>query len=444
MLRGFFSRKTAGATTIPLDACAFSVVDVETTGPLPRARDRIIEIAIVRLDANGHTVDEFVTLVNPERDIGPTHIHGIVARDVLDAPRFPEIAGDVATRLAGNVFVAHNARFDLGFVEAEFARIGYPLPSVPALCTMTLAQNLVGALPSFSLAALCGHFNVHREQAHSALEDARATACLLSIFLEEARRKRWRTLLDLGCAGQPPPPTAWPQLPPGGRIHARRHAALQVEPSYLARLVDRLPAVGMPTSPETLEYVDLLNRALEDRRVTQEEADLLLEVAGRWGLSGDDVRNVHYNYLKALIEVALQDSVITEAERRDLREVAQLLGYDAAYLETLIAAVERGLAEGHIRASPGLKQAASLAGLSVCFTGESRCMLDGALISRARAEQLATEAGLIVKKSVTRDLDILVVADPHSLSGKARKAREYGIRIMAESVFWRSIGIDIQ
>ena len=54
-------------------------------------------------------------------------------------------------------------------------------------------------------------------------------------------------------------------------------------------------------------------------------------------------------------------------------------------------------------------------------------MLDGALISRARAEQLATEAGLIVKKSVTRDLDILVVADPHSLSGKARKAREYGI-----------------
>ena len=176
--------------------------------------------------------------------------------------------------------------------------------------------------------------------------------------------------------------------------------------------------------------------------MTQEEAGLLLEVAKRWGLSGEDVRNIHSDYLEALTTVALQDGIITDSERRDLREGAQLLGYDATYLEGLITAAEESLPQDRIDAVPGLNQT-SLAGLSVCFTGESCCMLDGVLISRDRADQLAAEAGLIVKKSVTKGLDMLVVADPDSLSSKARKARQNGTRIMAEAVFWRSIGIDV-
>lgn len=198
-----------------------------------------------------------------------------------------------------------------------------------------------------------------------------------------------------------------------------------------------------PASAETPEYVDLLNRVLEDRRVTPEEADLLLEVATRWGLAGEQVQNIHNDYLSALVRVALQDGVITAAERRDLNDVAQVLGHDAAHVDTLIASGEQGLAD-RAHANLDLPQATPLSGLSVCFTGESRSMLDGAPLSRARAEQLAAEAGLIVRKSVTRDLDILVVADPDSLSGKARKAREYGIRIMAETVFWQSVGVDVR
>ncbi len=155
------------------------------------------------------------------------------------------------------------------------------------------------------------------------------------------------------------------------------------------------------------------------------------------------MQNIHNDYLSALVRVALQDGVITEAERRDLNDVAQVLGHDAAHVDTLIASGEQGLTD---RAHPNLdlQQVGSLSGLSVCFTGESRSMLDGAPLSRARAQQLAAEAGLIVRKSVTRDLDILVVADLDSLSGKARKAREYGIRIMAETVFWQSVGVDVR
>ena len=64
-------------------------------------------------------------------------------------------------------------------------------------------------------------------------------------------------------------------------------------------------------------------------------------------------------------------------------------------------------------------------------------------IERAQAERLATEAGLAVAPRVTKSLDILVVADPHTLSGKAKKAREYGTRIMAEMAFWSAIGVAV-
>jgi DNA polymerase III subunit epsilon len=79
----------------------------------------------------------------------------------------------------------------------------------------------------------------------------------------------------------------------------------------------------------------------------------------------------------------------------------------------------------------------------VCFTGEMRCAHQGRVISREDAEQLTTNTGLVVVDSVTKKLDLLVVADPHSQSGKAKKARQYGIRIMHEVVFWKALGLEV-
>jgi DNA polymerase III subunit epsilon len=67
----------------------------------------------------------------------------------------------------------------------------------------------------------------------------------------------------------------------------------------------------------------------------------------------------------------------------------------------------------------------------------------GVPITRERAKQLAGDAGLVVCPSVTKKLDILVVADPDSLSAKARRARTYGTRIIAEPAFWRVLGVDV-
>jgi DNA polymerase-3 subunit epsilon len=80
-----------------------------------------------------------------------------------------------------------------------------------------------------------------------------------------------------------------------------------------------------------------------------------------------------------------------------------------------------------------------LRGKTVCFTGQSH--LNGEPIPRAVLEDIARKAGLVVLNGVTHQLDLLVAADPESLSAKARRAREYGLRILKESVFWEKLGI---
>jgi DNA polymerase III epsilon subunit-like protein len=93
-----------------------------------------VEIAVVRLFADA--TKEYVTLVNPLRDVGPAHVHGLTADDVADAPMFQEIVGDLLDVLAGSVMVAHNLRFDRDFLSAEMSSAGVFLPTVPSLCTL--------------------------------------------------------------------------------------------------------------------------------------------------------------------------------------------------------------------------------------------------------------------------------------------------------------------
>ena len=79
----------------------------------------------------------------------------------------------------------------------------------------------------------------------------------------------------------------------------------------------------------------------------------------------------------------------------------------------------------------------------MCFTGESVCSVGGQRLDRSTQELLAARAGLVVAPRVTKKLDLLVLADPNSLSGKAGKAADYGARRIAERAFWPTIGVSI-
>jgi DNA polymerase-3 subunit epsilon len=427
----------------PLHGLDIAVVDVETTGLFPRRNDRIIEIAVVRTRLGTGEQRVFSTLVSPNRDVGPTRVHGIRSKDLLGAPTFDEVAGDVFEMLSGAVLAGHNVTFDKAFLTSEFGRLGEHGTLGQPLCTMKLGRHLHIESEGRSLSDYCSCLGISLAQAHTAEHDAAAATSLLQAFASLAEQKRIRALEDLDFDVAPIDPRGWPILPTSGRVHRRDVATTTRTPkSYLAQLVHRLgPCAVAAHSPQITSYFELLDRVLEDEIVTQAEAEGLLELAEISGLSSAAIRDAHRRYLEALAAAALKDSVVTDNEQRELASVASLLGFD-------MRAVDEALAEASkVTPTPSLPFASNrskLAGKTVCFTGELLSSLEASPISRKMAEDLAGQAGLKPVKSVTKQLDILVVADPHMMSGKARKAREYGTRIMAEQAFLRAIGVEVE
>ena len=412
----------------------FAVLDVETTGLWPQRHDRIVEIAILRLDDACRAGDEWVTLVNPNRDLGPTSIHGITGHDVVDAPTFAEIAGDVVDHLADAVVVGHNISFDLGFVQGEFTRLGHDLPCVGGLCTMELASGIVNT--GRSLGACCQCLGIAHEGRHSALGDARATAKLLRACLEYAHTPQQAFTMP-----PPVPRAALPKLAPSGRVKCRGTGDTAPEEGSLAVLLPRLPSVAAAVDADqrvVLGYAGLLDRVLEDRRLSANEVECLAEHALSCNLSREAIHDIHRSYLTSVVAAALRDNVITDAERADLDLVAELLGVSDV-LRTLT-----GAARPAVRASLRTPtRRTEFEGKSVCFTGESACVFHGEPLDRPTQELLAAGRGLVVAPRVTKCLDLLVLADPYSLSGKARKAEQYGVRRIAERAFWPAIRVDV-
>jgi DNA polymerase-3 subunit epsilon len=185
----------------PIRSLDYAVVDVETTGGSWGHGHRITEIAAVRVRGDGVIIDEYRSLVNPERPIPPiiTALTNISWEMVREAPRFADVAPHVARVLEGAVFVAHNATFDWRFVSAELQRAGVPLLG-RTLCTVRMARKLVPELRSRSLDSLIYFFNIPIEARHRAYGDARATAELFRLLLDRLDTlevTRWHELQDL-------------------------------------------------------------------------------------------------------------------------------------------------------------------------------------------------------------------------------------------------------
>ena len=320
---------------------------------------------------------------------------------------------------------------------AEFERLGHRFPDGPTLCTLQLAGG-------GSLSACCSCFDIPFEgRAHSALDDARATAQLLAKLLMDEPHH----LTELAQMSS----ITWPRvlkaaIRPLTREDSRRRQ--DEPPSYLQKLLARAGSDLVPNTDDAavLAYSALLDCVLEDRRVDDTEGAALLEVATRWGIDGNQIQNTHRSYLHHLAIAALADGIVTDAERRDLALVAKLLGIRHASLDEMLDRAAQKLVDvsSFGRSAPSSQGREDLNGKRVCFTGESQCRLSGELMTRDAIAELATGKGLIVVESVTKRLDVLVIADPHTQSGKANKARQYGTRIMHEPVFWKSLGVEVE
>ena len=373
-----------------------AVVDVETTGVYNT--DRVVEIAIVTLDCDGRVHDEFETLIQPMRDVGPTWLHGIDAAMLRGAPAFVEVAHHVASRLDGAVIVGHNVRFDMRMIGNELSAAGIDIDWGSAIDTLRAT--------GCKLDQACSEHGVVLEAAHRAIADARATARLLFATSD-------RYLVTSR------PAVARPLRVTPLRVCAREgHIEVLPPAPYLAAL-----AGGLHSSPDVAPYVQLLGTAIADLRLTADERAALRSLAQELGLDEWEIARAHREFVNGLIDAAVEDGVVTDDEHGDMCRAAALLGVD---IDAVMVRIEPFRAvTGDMDLVPGM---------SVCFTGQGE--LGGVAIDRKTQEGMAQKHGLVVVKSVTKSgPDLVVAADGDSRSSKARRARELGIPICSFSQF---------
>lgn len=393
---------------------AFAVIDFETTGLVPERSDRVVEVAVVLVDHDGRVESEWATLVNPRRDVGATRIHGISAADLLDAPEFNAIGDEILRLVEGRTVVAHNATFDMRFLYSELVRAGYSIHNrPPALCSMKWSGVLIGPA---KLEHACSALGILVDEAHTALGDARATATLLSHLMYGASRDHtatWREDVEQSRR------FAWPQrCGRGNASPVRRGGRCETANDWLATV---LKASWVPGVPEDeASYLLVLERALLDRVVSRTEARELVEAAS--GLTGATVARLHRDYLRAMAQEAWSDGIVTEQERAELLSIAHTLGLTAADVNAALASAT----ESHAKSQRPFSLSR---GDRVVFTGE---------MLRPRDEWVALIAAAgLASGGVTKSTRVVVAADPDSMSGKAAKARQYGVPVISEDAFER-------
>ncbi len=375
-----------------------AVIDTETTGF--SRHDRIVEFACVTI-SEGRVVDEYESLLQPDRDPGPVHVHGITPATLESAPVFEAVAADIAARLDGAVLVAHNISFDLRMLSQEVDRVrGMSLDAGAGVCTYRLTGE--------KLALAAEHAGVSAPN-HSALTDARVAADLLLIHADAAV-----------LSGSSPASCQAPGQP--GGLTVRRPGA----PPRRGALSVLAARTSWPSSVRESEalYLDALDRCLDDGELSENERSWLSVTASVLGIDDRGRALLHRRYFDLLVEQILADGFVSEQEQQLHAQVAAALEIEAAELvsDTPRARDAGAAMDGLL--GPGTK---------VCFTGTA--VIDSRAVARSDLEGVARRFGMEAVGAVTKRCGLLVAADPMSRSGKTRRARELGVPIISVANF---------
>lgn len=261
-------------------APAIAFIDLETTGTTPTG-DRITEIGIVRVE-EGELVEEWSSLVNPGCTI-PEEIQvltGITNAMVRGAPTFAELRHDVLERLEGHLFVAHNARFDYGFIKNEFRRLEIPF-TAEVLCTVRLSRRMYPAAVGHGLDALIARHGLEEAVAgdaqsrtgrHSALGDARVLWRFVQLLYREKETPdivaAVRRILKIPSLPPQLPPDALENLPEGPGVY--RFYGVNDLPIYIGKSISLRDRVRSHFSSDHRSANDI-RLSGEIRRIEVEE-----------------------------------------------------------------------------------------------------------------------------------------------------------------------------
>ena len=166
----------------------YAILDIETTGGKYN-EEGITEIAIYKFDGE-KVVDQFISLINPERPIQPfvVGLTGINNEMLRNAPKFYEVAKRIVEITTDCIIVAHNAKFDYRILRTEFKRLGFEFQR-KSLCTVELSKKLIPDMPSYSLGKLVRALGIPLSDRHRANGDAQATVKLFKMLLAKDTKK---------------------------------------------------------------------------------------------------------------------------------------------------------------------------------------------------------------------------------------------------------------
>ncbi|MBC6457067.1 DEAD/DEAH box helicase [Actinomadura sp. HBU206391] len=267
----------------------YAVIDVETTG-LDALHDRIVEVAVLRLDPDGTLRRSYTTVLYNDTGPGPTHIHGLTAGDLAGAPTFSDIAGDLAELIDGAVLVAHNATFDSAMLTTEFARTGAAPDDLLVLCTLDLARRFSPGQRSLALAYCAAEEGVSIAQAHTASHDAQAAAQILLRYLDRARQAGHRWLDEVGAIGELPT-KQWAPWTPSRRRQGRTHVP--------AGPLRRTLPIPMLNTRQEIVYADHVARVALTPETFAAQIPLLRDTARKLELDSADLPRIHRHLVDA-------------------------------------------------------------------------------------------------------------------------------------------------
>jgi DNA polymerase-3 subunit epsilon len=326
---------------------------------------------------------------------------------VSTAPLFEDVINDIFRLINGRVLVAHNLSFDARMLIQEFNRANTQGEIGKGFCTM-IASRRVLAGSGDSLSATCAELGIEIANAHSALGDAKMTMQIFHHLLEDDQEVR-------------PAAVEYQKKTNPARVLVRE-AFSPEQNDALDRIRAFTQKVPFPSSDEKhIAYLLLLNMAMQDLVISQKEQSELDQWAQDLGISSRELESLHQAYLESFIQAALRDGVITIQEQKMIESVGKALN-----LPVSIPSTPQSIQANGDDLSVGKR---------VCFTGEASGF-SGNTIDRVELEALAAKVGLHPVRDVTKKgCDILVAADTSTMSGKAKKAKDWGIPIISVEKF---------
>lgn len=317
----------SGILRNPVAETPIAILDFETTGLTPGI-DRVVEVSVVRMEPECEPSLVFDTLVNPERRMAATEIHGITDEDVADAPTFGRITEPLVQALSGCVVAAYNVYFDIRFLEYELGQSGV-IQTPPHLCLMYL-RPMLGIGKRCRLVQACTEHGIPHADQHVSSTDCAASAQLMQFYLETMPRRGVVTFDDLAKLKAYKFTTSFRNPPleplsgPNGKSALKPRCGSMLGPP--PETPTEAPADAAERAKQGLRvYWDTLRDAVADLEMTDEEVQSLVETKIEFGLTNEQVRALHANVFVSVLSRYADDMRMTNREVSALRRLHECL-----------------------------------------------------------------------------------------------------------------------